>query len=100
MGHAVTQRALCKRCPLERHGVKNNPKRIAVMEAIWSTARTRAFAALETEITNDTEVFYPSSEATFEHSRHVSRRSGSVRGRGSTQSETSVQIGSKFALRS
>jgi hypothetical protein len=41
---------------LERFGLRNDPKRIAIMEAIWSAAGSRPFA--EMEVTNDTEVFY------------------------------------------
>jgi hypothetical protein len=40
---------------LERFGLKSDPKRIAIMEAIWSEAG-RPFA--EMGVGNDTEVFY------------------------------------------
>jgi hypothetical protein len=41
---------------LDRLGLKNNPKRLAIMEAIWSRAAARPF--VEVEVGNDTEVFY------------------------------------------
>jgi hypothetical protein len=38
---------------LERFGLRNDPKRIAIMDAVWSEARRVGI-----EVQNDTEVFY------------------------------------------
>ncbi|MGA2054400.1 MAG: hypothetical protein ABSG88_03765 [Bradyrhizobium sp.] len=51
---------------LERFGLTNKPKRIAVMDAVWAAARRGHFTD---EIANDTEVFYPSNGSIWKGTR-------------------------------
>jgi hypothetical protein len=57
---------------LERLGLKNNPKRVAIMEAIWSRCRTSA----GTDIGNDTEVFYPRNGGIWKGTRRAIHAKG------------------------
>jgi len=57
---------------LERFGLRNTPKRIAIMEAIWFRSRT----SVGSDVGNDTEVFYPSNGGIWKGTRRAIHAKG------------------------